>query len=30
MSKIRQVLVGGKGKAFNPVLVDNFLKLIKL
>jgi len=30
MSKIRQVLVGGKGKAFNPVLVDNFLDLIKL
>jgi HD-GYP domain-containing protein (c-di-GMP phosphodiesterase class II) len=30
MSKIRQALVGGKGKAFNPVLVDNFFNLIKL
>jgi HD-GYP domain-containing protein (c-di-GMP phosphodiesterase class II) len=30
LSKIRQVLVGGKGAAFNPVLVDHFLSLIRL
>jgi HD-GYP domain-containing protein (c-di-GMP phosphodiesterase class II) len=30
LSKIRQVLVNGKGTAFNPVLVDHFLKLTRL
>jgi hypothetical protein len=28
VEKISSVLVGGKGKAFNPALVDHFLKLI--
>jgi hypothetical protein len=30
LSRIRQVLVAGKGSAFNPALVDNFLKLLRL
>jgi HD-GYP domain-containing protein (c-di-GMP phosphodiesterase class II) len=30
LSKIRQVLIGGKGVAFNPILVDHFLSLIRL
>ena len=30
MSKIESVLKGGAGKAFNPKLVDNFFKLIRV
>ena len=29
VEKIASVLEGGKGKAFNPVLVDHFLKLVR-
>ena len=29
VEKIESVLVGGSGKAFNPLLVDHFLKLIR-
>jgi HD-GYP domain-containing protein (c-di-GMP phosphodiesterase class II) len=30
MSKIESILKGGAGKAFNPKLVDNFFKLIRM
>ena len=30
MPRIRKVLIDGRGTAFNPLLVDNFLKLIHL
>jgi HD-GYP domain-containing protein (c-di-GMP phosphodiesterase class II) len=30
MSKIESILKGGAGKAFNPTLIDNFFKLIRM